>query len=135
MVFEGELDASGGAGRFSFLPAPDFGRENGTDRYSLSGEDLFTAAMYDVGRAFLRGLGEVGYSKQPFDDLVAMRIHGATPEFIRELKSLGYDHLSPDDLVAMRIHGVTADFARRAKSRDPGVTIDEVVSMRIHGNR
>jgi hypothetical protein len=27
----------------------------------------------------------------------------------------------------------TADFARRAKERDSGVTVDELVSMRIHG--
>jgi hypothetical protein len=28
---------------------------------------------------------------------------------------------------------VSADFARRAKARNPGVTVDELVSMRIHG--
>src|SRR5512143_2965519 len=43
VVFEGQLDASGGAGRFSFVPAPDFGREMERIGYSLSEEDLFTA--------------------------------------------------------------------------------------------
>ncbi|MEO8348687.1 MAG: hypothetical protein ABI610_07230 [Acidobacteriota bacterium] len=38
-----------------------------------------------------------------------------------------------DDLVSMRIHNVTADFARKIKSRDPSVTVDELVSIRIHG--
>lgn len=62
-----------------------------------------------------------------------MRIHGATPEFIGEIRAAGYEKLSPDDAVSMRIHGVTTEFARKAKARDPGVTVDELVSMRIHG--
>ena len=163
VTFEGQLDSSGGAGRFSFAPSPEFGREMASLGYaSLSDDDLYTMAMHDIGRAFLHGLAELGYSRLPFDDLVAMRIHGATPEFVRELRSLGYGRLSADelvamrihgvtpefvrqirdlgfrdvsvdDLVSMRIHGVTPEFARRVKARETGVTVDDLVGMRIHG--
>ena len=163
VTFEGQLDSSGGAGRFFFKPNPDFAKEMGALGYaSLSEDDLYTMAIHDIGRSFIRGLAELGYSRLPFDDLVAMRIHGATPEFARELRRLGYERLSPDDLVAMRVHGVTPDFvrqirdigfrdvsvddlvsmrihgvttefARRVKEREPAVTVDELVSMRIHG--
>jgi hypothetical protein len=133
LVFEGQLDSEGGSGRFSFAPNPDFAREMERAGYSLSEEDLFTATMHDIGRAFLKGLEELGYSRLPFDDLVSMRIHGATPEFIRELKALGYDRLSSDDLVSMRIHGATPEFVREmhAAGHDR-FSADELVSMRIH---
>lgn len=62
-----------------------------------------------------------------------MRIHGVSPKLIAEFRSLGYERLSPDDLVAMRIHGVTVEFAKRMKDRDPGITVDELVTRRIHG--
>jgi hypothetical protein len=134
LVFEGQLDSEGGSGRFSFAPNPDFAREMERAGYSLSEEDLFTATMHDIGRAFLKGLEELGYSRLPFDDLVSMRIHGATPEFIRELKALGYDRLSSDDLVSMRIHGATPQFVRQMKALGyDRLSSDDLVSMRIHG--
>jgi hypothetical protein len=134
VVFEGQLDSSGGAGRFSFAPNGEFQREMGRMGYSLTEENLYTAAMHDISRAFLRGLEEVGYSRIPFDDLVSMRIHGATPEFIRELKALGYERLSADDLVSMRIHGATPEYVRELKAAGyERLSADDLVSMRIHG--
>ena len=44
VVFEGQLDASGGAGRFSFVPSADFKREMAGMGYSLDEEKLFTSA-------------------------------------------------------------------------------------------
>jgi hypothetical protein len=133
LVFEGQLDSEGGSGRFSFAPNPDFAREMERAGYSLSEEDLFTATMHDIGRAFLKGLEELGYSRLPFDDLVSMRIHGASPQFVRQMKALGYDRLSSDDLVSMRIHGATPEFVREmhAAGHDR-FSADELVSMRIH---
>jgi hypothetical protein len=62
-----------------------------------------------------------------------MRIHGVSPDFVRELQGLGYRGVPVEDLVAMRIHGVTIDFVRQVQSRDRSVSIDELVSRRIHG--
>jgi hypothetical protein len=133
VVFEGQLDSDGGSGRFSFDPNPDFAREMERAGYSLSEEDLFTATMHDIGRGFLKGLEELGYSRLPFDDLVSMRIHGASPQFVRQMKALGYDRLSSDDLVSMRIHGATPEFVREMHAAGHArFSADELVSMRIH---
>jgi hypothetical protein len=35
-----------------------------------------------------------------------MRIHGVTPEFIEGLKSRGMQNLTIDQLVSLRIHGI-----------------------------
>ncbi len=56
-------------------------------------DDVFSLAVHDVSRTFIRDLDALGYEHLPLEDLVSMRIHGAGPEFIRELKALGYDGL------------------------------------------
>ena len=45
-----------------------------------------------MSRAFIDELAALGYERVPLDDLVALRIHGASPEFIRGLAALGYAH-------------------------------------------
>ncbi len=40
------------------------------------------------------------------DKLVAMRVHGVTPEYIAQMKSRGLKDLSIDKLIEMRIHGI-----------------------------
>jgi hypothetical protein len=50
------------------------------------------------------------------------------------VQSLGYKHPEPDQLVAMRIHGVSPEFISNLQSRGmKNLTIDELVSLRIHG--
>lgn len=67
------------------------------------------------------------------DDLVAFRIHGATPEFIGEIIALGYTRATPDQLVALRIHDVTPEYVRAMKAIFGTLTLDDVVAFRIHG--
>ena len=133
--FEGQLDLSGGSGRFQFAANPDFESAWRARGYSsLSTDDAWAFTMHDVSRKFLDDLRSLGYDHLSADSLVSMRIHGATPEFIRDLKSLGYDHIPVDGLVSMRIHGATSEFVRDLKSLGyERVPVDDLVSMRIHG--
>ncbi|HEY3203714.1 MAG TPA: hypothetical protein VGL03_08635 [Thermoanaerobaculia bacterium] len=133
--FEGQLNESGGGGRFRFAPNPEYVAALTKTGYGSPDADLlFSLAVHDVSRAFMRELEGLGYKHSPLDDLLSMRIHGAGPEFIRELKSLGYEGLSADDLVSMRIHGATAEFIRQMKSLGyDHLSPDDLVSMRIHG--
>ena len=92
-----------------------------------------------------------------------MRIHGATPEWMQQMKQLGYDHVDLEKLIAFRIHGVSPEFIDKVQSlgyktsrsgpvdrdansqRHSGIhqrhafrgikdlSIDQLVSMRIHG--
>ena len=62
-----------------------------------------------------------------------MHIHDVTPEFIRGLQELGYRDVPADELVSMCIHDVTLDYVRKMKARFQGVSVDELVSMKIHG--
>jgi hypothetical protein len=41
-----------------------------------------------------------------------MAIHGVTPAFVRGMRDAGYEGLPVDKLIALKIHGVTPDTAR-----------------------
>jgi len=58
-----------------------------------------------------------------------------TPEFIEKLKQLGYLHPEPDQLIAMRIHGITPEYITSMRSQHglQNLTIEQLVSLRIHG--
>jgi len=50
------------------------------------------------------------------------------------VQKLGYSHPEPDQLIAMRIHGVTPEYISKLQSRGmKDLTIDKLVSLRIHG--
>jgi beta-lactamase regulating signal transducer with metallopeptidase domain len=70
------------------------------------------------------------------DALVAMRVHGVTPEFARAFAAISsrYARLSPDELVALRIHGVSPQRVRELAGlgyRD--LAPAELTTMAIHG--
>ncbi len=67
------------------------------------------------------------------DDLVSMRIHGVTARYVRQLADAGYRGLSPDQVVALRIRGVGAGEARRRSGHGRQLTPEELIERSIHG--
>jgi len=111
--FEGSVRNGEGAGHFSFEPDAGYAAEMEKIGYgSLDGDRLFSLAVHDVNRAFLRDLSSLGFARIALDDAIAFRVHGATIEYIRALQELGYRSATPDQIVAFRIHGATAEYIR-----------------------
>jgi len=135
LACEGYFKHGNGAGVFTFSPDATFVSDmRGLGYSGLSQEQIFSMAVHDVSRAYVRGLRSLELSNVPADELIAMRIHNVTLEYIRELQSLGYAKLEPDQLVTMRIHGVETDFIRALNQLGyRAVSPDELVTMRIHG--
>ena len=133
--FEGRFVDGAGAGHFTFTPSAEFAaamRERGWG--SLDAEKLFSLAVHDVSRPFLRELSALGYDRLTLDQAMSLRIHGATPEFVREVRSLGYNALTVDQLLSFRIHGVSPEFIRNLGALGYAKpTPDQLVTMRIHG--
>jgi len=125
-----------GAGHFTFAGNPEYLAAVRAMGYPApdSGQ-LFSLALHDVSRAFIKELSDLGYPRLPFDDLVSFRIHGVSADMVRDLQALGYRHPEPDGLVSLRIHGATPGFVRELKELgyDPPPSLDDLVSMRIHG--
>jgi hypothetical protein len=127
---------------------------------NLGLEELVKARIFKVDANFVRQVHEMGFEKQDFDGLVKFRIFKVTPEFLTELKNQGFTDLSAEDVVKFRIFKVTpellttlknegfanlsaeevvkfqifkidTDFIREAKAKDPNVTVEDLVQMKI----
>jgi hypothetical protein len=90
--------------------------------------------IHGVTPELLDAWSELGYRDLSRKDVMQMSIHGVRPSFIRELRELGYADLSPKQLVRMRIHGVTPSFIREAREAGySDLPPDTLVRMKIHG--
>ena len=159
---EGFLNDGEGAGIFHFQADPNYPHEMQSLGFPVDDEKQFSMAVQDVSLEFARqmknehltdldtdkliafrifnvnpqfieDLRASGLKISDSDKLVAFRIHGVSPQMIRSLHQAGY---SPDEdtLIAMRIHNVTPEYIAGLRTRGmEKLTIDQLVSLRIHG--
>lgn len=79
---------------------------------------LVALAIHGATPDWAADLGKLGYLKAASaDQLIAFRIHGVTPDYIEGIEKQGYDHPSPDQLITMKIHGVTPDYIASVKAK------------------
>src|SRR5216683_1621858 len=131
---EGFLHDGEGAGLFHFLPDAKYPQEMKSLGFEkIDGDKLIAFRIHGVSPEFVSGIRSAGLNISDSDKLIAFRIHGVTPEMIHTLRQTGYEP-DADKLIAMRIHGVTPDFITGLKSRGmKNLTVDQLVSLRIHG--
>lgn len=110
--------------------------------------------------SYIDGLHAAGLNDISVDDLIALKIHGVTPEYIRrmraagfnvsvhqliEMKAVGIDPeyvaairatgLSPSvhELTSMKAVGVTPEYIRTVRSQWSDATVHDLISMRAQG--
>src|SRR5215467_16322762 len=100
---------------------------------NLDTDKLIAFRIFGVDSKFIQAIRAEGLNTDDSDKLVAFRIHGVSPEFVRSVRTAGYQP-DQDELIAMRIHGATPEYISNLKSRGmKDLTIDQLVSLRIHG--
>jgi hypothetical protein len=99
----------------------------------LDTEKLIAFRIFNVNAPFIRELRAEGLSANHADGLIAFRVHKVTPAMVRELRAAGFEP-SEDQLIAMRVHGATPEFIADLRARGlKNLTIDQVISLRVHG--
>ncbi|HEU0014218.1 MAG TPA: hypothetical protein VFQ45_11075 [Longimicrobium sp.] len=137
--FEGVFRDGRGAGHFEFTPDRGFastlrslGVEGADD---LSDRELMHLTLANASAARTREFLRLDLGEIDVEDLIAMSIHGVTPEYVRELRSMGVTGTnSVGDVVAMRIHNITPAYVRELGSlgyRD--LSREQLLAMGIHG--
>jgi beta-lactamase regulating signal transducer with metallopeptidase domain len=98
------------------------------------------------GGSYIGGLQAAGLKDLTVDEIIALKIHGVTPEYIRDLHAVGIDATSAE-LVSLRIHEITPEFVRELSAaglsnlrvqdylaaRVQGVTPEFIQKIRSHG--
>ena len=96
--------------------------------------------------SYIEGLQSAGLKDLTVDEIIALKIHGVTPDYIRELRAAGIEASNPE-FVALKIHEVTPEYVRglaaagltNLQVRDylaakiQGITPEFIQGIRSHG--
>jgi beta-lactamase regulating signal transducer with metallopeptidase domain len=96
--------------------------------------------------SYIEGLQSAGLKDLTVDEIIALKIHGVTPDYIREIRAAGLEPSSPE-LVALKIHEVTPEYVRGLAAagltnlhvhdylaaKIQGITPEFIQSIRSHG--
>lgn len=101
--------------------------------YKTDLKELIEARIFNVNRAQVEGLKSVGVSDLSLKKLVEYQIFKVTPDYVRQIRA-AYPNIDMDQLVAMRIHGATPEFAQEmAKIGYANLSAQDLINFRIHG--
>ncbi|MCP4898975.1 MAG: M56 family metallopeptidase, partial [bacterium] len=133
--FEGNPGVGSGSGRFTFQPNWQFLEQ--LKRYDIDGygsHEMFVLATMDIDLDYVSEIDRLGYGEElDGDTLIAIGIHGVSPDYIRGITSRGYENTELDEFLAMRIHGVTVDEIDEIRALGYELDADEMLAWRIHG--
>jgi len=97
-------------------------------------DQLIALGTHGVTRSFVLGMNGLGFGRLRVETLIAMKIHGITPRFARGLRAAGVTISRAEELQAMKIHGITPDFVREARRLGlRPLSPERLVALRIHG--
>jgi len=102
---------------------------------NLTMEDLVKARIFKIDAEYVRQVHDMGFANSDFEDLVKFRIFKVTPQYLTELKAAGLNELSAEEVVKFRIFKIDPEFIRAEKARDPNVTAEDLVRMKIGVHR
>jgi hypothetical protein len=110
-------------------------REAGTficEGYFKAGSGAGTF-LFKPNLSFVSQMASLGFSDVEEDKLFSMAVHDIGMRYAAEIQAMGLKVPSASKLIAMKIHGVTPEYVRKMQARWPEITLDQLISLRIHG--
>jgi hypothetical protein len=98
-------------------------------------EDLVKARIFKIDADYVRQVRAMGFAEQGLEGLVKFRIFKVTPEFLNEVRAAGLTNLDQEEVVRLRMFNIGPNFIRAEKARDPNVTVEDLVRMKIGVHR
>lgn len=100
---------------------------------SITAKELVNFRIHEVTPEFIKALKAEGLTGIGPKDLVNFRIHEVTPGFIKAVRAQGFTP-TEKQLIALKIHDVTPEYIADLKKRGmEKLTLDKIVSLKIHG--
>ena len=85
------------------------------------------------GGSYIGGLQSAGLKDLTVEEIIALKIHGVTPEYIREMRAAGLEANSRE-LVTLKVQDITADFVSGlAAAGLTNLRAHEYVSLKVQG--
>jgi beta-lactamase regulating signal transducer with metallopeptidase domain len=97
----------------------------------LTVDEIVALKIHGVTPEYIHELHAVGLDATS-EELVSLRIHEVTPEFIRELSAAGLSHLRVEDYLAARMQGITPEFVQKIRSHGfKDLTLQQLISLKF----
>ncbi len=94
---------------------------------------LRTFRVHKIDTAFVKAIRAESLASITARELVAFRIHDVTPGFVKAVRAQGFTPTGKQ-LVALKVHDVTPEYIAGLKKRGmERLTLDKVISLKIHG--
>ena len=86
------------------------------------------------GGSYIAGLQAAGLKDLTVEEIVALKIHGVTPEYIRGLSAAGLSNLRVQDYLAASVQGITPEFVQKIRSHGfKDLTLHQLISLKMAG--
>lgn len=79
--------------------------------------------------SYMQDMKDAGYDVSDVDQLIAMKIHGVTPEFIKSMRDSGLDP-DTDDAIGMAVHGVTPAYISEVRSLGFKPDAEQIIALK-----
>lgn len=100
---------------------------------AVTAKELVNFAVHEVTPEFIKAVRAEGLTGIGPKDLVNFRIHEVTLGYIKAVRAQGFTP-TEKQLIALKIHDVTPEYIADLKKRGmEKLTLDKVVSLKIHG--
>ena len=83
------------------------------------------------GVSYIDQMKSVGLDHLDVDQLIALKVHGVTPEYIRAMRGAGLE-LDPEQIVAMKSQDVTPEYVAQIRALGFKPDADAIVGMKVH---
>jgi beta-lactamase regulating signal transducer with metallopeptidase domain len=83
------------------------------------------------GPSYIDQMKSAGFDNLDVDQLVALKVHGVTPEYVRAMRAAGFA-LDADQVAAMKSQDVTPEYVAQIRAMGFKPDADELVAMKVH---
>jgi beta-lactamase regulating signal transducer with metallopeptidase domain len=82
--------------------------------------------------SYIEGLQSAGLKDLTVDEIIALKIHGVTPEYVRGLAAAGFANLHVHDYLAAKIQGITPEFIQAIRSHGfKDLTLRQLIALKM----
>jgi hypothetical protein len=82
--------------------------------------------------SYIAGLESVGLKNLKFDQIIALKVQGVTPDYVRAIRAEGLDP-NVNELLAMKIQGINPEYVREIRSTGLKPTVNDFIALRVQG--